>query len=83
MKIPPKKITCKLPEIARSFCKWFVAKKQKAVECGNCGFWVHIKYNKINIQTYKYLKKESCAWYCISCSGKAVPFSNLNEDDFS
>ena len=66
-------------------CKVFnnpVGKNHKAVECDNCGSWVHIKCNKINTQTYKCLQKESCAWYCISWSSKIFPFSNLNEDDF-
>ena len=70
----PAKFPCKI-------CNNPVAKNHKAVEY-NCGLWVHIKCNKINTQTYKYLQKESCAWYCISCSSKIFPFSNLNEDDF-
>ena len=71
----PAKFPCKI-------CDNPVAKNHKAIECDNCGLWVHIKCNKINTQTYKYLQKESCAWYCISCSSKIFPFSNLNEDDF-
>ena len=71
----PAKFPCKI-------CNNPVAKNHKAVECDNCGLWVHIKCNKINTQTYKYLQKESCAWYCIPCSSKIFPFSNLNEDDF-
>ena len=63
-------------------CNNPVAKNHKAVACDNCGLWIHIKCNKINTQTYKYLQKESCAWYCISCSSKIFPFSNLNEDHF-
>ena len=71
----PAKFPCKI-------CDNLVAKNHEAIECGNCGLWVHIKCNKINTQTYKYLQKESCAWYCISCSSKIFPFSNLNEDNF-
>ena len=71
----PAKFPCKI-------CNNPVAENHKAVECDNCGLWIHIKCNKINAQTYKYLQKESCAWYYISCSGKIFPFSNLNEDDF-
>ena len=51
----PAKFPCKI-------CNNPVAKNHKAVECDNCGLWVHIKCNKINTQTYKYLQKESCAW---------------------
>ena len=71
----PAKFPCKI-------CNNPVAKSHEAVECDNCGLWIHIKCNKINTQTYKYLQKESCAWYYISCSSKIFPFSNLNEDDF-
>ena len=70
----PAKFPCKI-------CNNPVAKNHKAV-CDNCGLWIHIKCNKINAQTYKYLQKESCVWYCIPCSSKIFPFSNLNEDDF-
>ena len=64
----PAKFPCKI-------CNNPVAKNNKAVECDNCGLWVHIKCNKINTQTYKYLQKESCA-------SKIFPFSNLNENAF-
>ena len=63
-------------------CNNPVAKNYKAVECDNCGLWVHIKCNKVNTQTYKYLQKQSCAWYCIPWSSKIFRFSNLNEDKF-
>ena len=63
-------------------CNNPVAKNHKAVEFDNCGLWVRIKCNKINTQTYTCLQKESCVWYCISCSSKMLPFSNLNEEDF-
>ena len=72
----PAKFPCKI-------CNNPVVKNHKAVEYDNCGLWVHIKCNKMNTQNYKYLQKESCAWYCISCSSKIFPFSNLNEDDFN
>ena len=45
----PAKFPCKI-------CNNPVAKNHKAVERGNCGLWVHIKCNKTNTQTYKYLK---------------------------
>ena len=63
-------------------CNNPVAKNRKAVDCDNCGLWIHIKCNKIDTQTDKYLQKESCAQYCISCSSNIFPFSNLNEYDF-
>ena len=48
----PAKFPCKI-------CNNPVAKNHKAVECDNCGLWVHIKCNKTNTQTYKYLQKEA------------------------
>ena len=70
----PAKFPCKI-------CHNPVAKNHKVVECDS-GLWVPIKCNKINTQMYKYPQKESCTWYCISCSSKIFLFSNLNEDDF-
>ena len=34
-----------------------VAKNHKAVQCDMCQLWVHMKCNRINIQTYNMLKK--------------------------
>ena len=48
----PAKFPCKI-------CNNPVLKNHKAVECDNCGLWVHIKCNEINTQTYKYLKKKA------------------------
>ena len=71
----PAKFPCKI-------CNNPATKNHKAVECDNCGLLVHLKCNKINSQTYKYLQKESYTWYCIPWSSKIFPFSNLNEDEF-
>ena len=60
----------------------YVTTNYKAVECDNCELLFHITFNRANTQTYKYLPKESCSWYCISSSSKIFPFSNLNEDNF-
>lgn len=62
--------------------KYLFAKNHKAIECDNCGLWVHLKYNKFSNQTYKYFQNDSCVWFCISCSSKIFPFPNLNGEDF-
>ena len=49
-------------------CNNPVVKNHEAVQCDKCQLWVHMKCNKINIQTYNKLKEEETAWYCISCS---------------
>ena len=33
-----------------------VAKNHKAIQCDKLQLWVHIKCNKINVQTYNLLK---------------------------
>ena len=40
----------------------------KAVESDNCKFWVHIKCNKINKQTYNLSMEDDTDWYCIKCT---------------
>ena len=40
--------------------------------------WVHIKYNKISFQTYKFLWKSSSALYCIKCFENIIPFSTIS-----
>ena len=63
-------------------CNSPVAKNHKAVQCDKCQLWVHMKCNKINIQTYNMLKKDETACYCISCSKDIFPFSDLNDNEF-
>ena len=63
-------------------CNNPVSTNHEAAEYDKCDLWVHIKCSKINTQTYKNLEKESYSWYCIYCSAKIFPFSNVNEDNF-
>ena len=58
-----------------------VAKNHKAVKCDNCDLWIHIKCNKINVQTYNLLINDNTVWYCLTCSKKLFPFSALNDND--
>ena len=62
-------------------CLKAVANSHHAIQCDNCNIWVHIKCNKINTQTYKFLQKSSAAWYCIKCSEEIYPFSNISHED--
>ena len=63
-------------------CNHPVAKNHKAIKCDKCGLWVHIKCNKINVQTYNLLQKDNSSWYCISCVKTVFPFSDLNNHEF-
>ena len=55
-------------------CNKTVASNHHAVQCDKCHIWVHIKCNKINLQTYKFLQKSPSAWYCIKCFEDIVAF---------
>ena len=59
-----------------------VAKNRKAIQGDKCQLWVHIKCNKINVQTYNLLKEDEITWYCISRSNDVFPFSSLTDNDF-
>ena len=64
-------------------CFKAVSNSHHAIQCDNFNIWVHVKYNKINTQTYKFLQKSSAAWYCIKCSDEMYPFLNIsNEEHF-
>ena len=49
-------------------CSKAVANNNQAIKCDKCNLWIHIKCNKINKQTYNYLKSDSSHWFCISCT---------------
>ena len=43
--------------------------------------WVHIKCNKINLQTYRFLEKSPLAWYCIKCFKNIVSFGTISNEE--
>ena len=64
-------------------CNKAVASNHHAVQCDKCHIWVHIKCNKINLQTYKFLQKSPSTWYCIKCFEDIFPFGTIpNEELF-
>ena len=62
-------------------CSKAVASNHHAVQCDKCHIWVHIKCNKINLQTYKFLQKSPSAWYCIKCFEDIVPFGTISNEE--
>ena len=62
-------------------CNNAVAKSHHVVQCDHCQLWVHIKCNKINLQTYKFLQKRSFAWYCVKCFEDIIPFSTISDHE--
>ena len=52
----------------------------KAVESENCKFWVHIKCNKTNKQTYNLSMEDDTDWYCIKCTKSIFPFNDIDNN---
>ena len=51
------------------------------MQCDKYYIWVHIKCNKINLQTYRLLQKSPSAWYCIKCFEDIVPFGTISNEE--
>ena len=51
------------------------------MQCDKCHIWVHIKCNKINLQTYKFLQKSPTTLYCIKCSEDIFPFGTISNEE--
>ena len=62
-------------------CNKAVANNHHAVQCDRCHLWVHIKCNRINLQTYKYLQKCSYVWYCPKCFESIIPFTTISNEE--
>ena len=60
-----------------------LSNNHQAIKCDKCNLWIHIKYNKINKQTYNYLKSNSSHWFCISCTKEFLPFSGIQDGQFA
>ena len=60
-----------------------VANNHQAIKCDKCNLWIHIKCNKINKQTYNYLKPDSSHWFCISCTKEFLPFADIEDGEFA
>ena len=58
-----------------------VANNSDSIQSDKCDIWVHRKCNKINKQTYEYLKQDKSTWYCIVCTKELFPFSKLNDEN--
>ena len=52
-----------------------------AVQCHKCHILVHIKCNKINLQTYKFLQKSPTTLYCIKCSEDIFRFGTISNEE--
>ena len=63
-------------------CFKAASNNHQAIKCGKCNLWIHNKCNKINKQTYNYLKSDSSHWFCISCTKEFLPFSSIEDGEF-
>ena len=67
-------------------CKKTVVKNHKAIECTLCGLWVHIKCNNLDKKDYAFyqdVKNEHEPFFCINCISDNIPYSVLNNTEFS
>ena len=62
-------------------CNKPVANNHKAIQCGICDHWVHIKCNKLSADQYEALTQdESQTWCCISCIKECIPYDKCNDE---
>ena len=66
-----------------SVCEKPVAISHEAVFCDVCIRWVHVHCNNICKKTYRGLKKNPTPWFCKSCMQKEIPFSNINDTEYT
>ena len=57
------------------------AKNSDLIRGHKSDIWVNRKCNKINKQTFEYLKQDKSTWYCIVCTKELIPFSKLNGEN--
>ena len=66
-----------------SVCEKPVAINHEDVCCDVCNRWVHIRCSNICKKTYSDLKKDPAPWFCKSCMQKEIPFSNMNDAEYT
>ena len=65
-------------------CNKAVANNHHAIQCDSCQKWMHIKCNKLNKKDYREFQKNSDkSFVCINCLSDIVPFTNMNNSQFS
>ena len=67
-------------------CNRAVAKNHMAIECDICKKWIHIKCNLLNksdYTTFQSAEKEAEIFICINCISENIPFSKLNNNEFT
>ena len=62
-------------------CNKAIANNNRVLHCDNCHLSFHIKCNRINLQTYKYLPRCSSAWYSLKCCEELIPFTTVSNKE--
>ena len=63
-------------------CLKSVHRNHKAIQCDICDQWIHIKCNNLDNTNYNVLKNSTNPWFCATCTADAIPFQNLNNEQF-
>ena len=74
------------PRFPCGICLKNVGQHRKAIKCDSCGFWNHIKCEKIDDKMYEKLKKQDeslqTKHYCKICMEENLPFQKLSDNEF-
>ena len=63
-------------------CNKVVAKSHNTIQCDLCDMWVHVKCNKINLQTYRFFQQCQVQWFCCKFLQNTMPFGNLTDHEW-
>ena len=64
-------------------CNKKIAKNQRAIKCSCCEKSLHLKCNKFDTTDLKHIQDHETVDYCINCIAENLPFSKLNNNEFS
>ena len=63
-------------------CGLKVRNNHRAVQCDSCNFWTHIKCDGVDNSLYENLKNSNSDYFCKICKELAIPFQQLNDEQF-
>ena len=64
-------------------CSLIINKKQNCICCDICDNWQHLKCTGLSLNRFKELGKTNDKWFCKSCFNETLPFSSLDNKQFS
>ena len=65
-------------------CYKAVGENHRAICCDICEKWIHIKCNNLNNSDYKFFQENSDEQsICVNCIAENIPFSKLNNNEFT